>query len=1075
MTMENSPVHAVRDAVGLRAPAEAVPVPTARHRRYHLLVIAIDEYTHWSKLRTAVRGAKALVQVLRRRYGVRAEDVVELLDEQATRRRIIAALERTSKALGDDDVWIVVFAGHGHLDDTLRTGAWIPVDCPPPDHGASAEWVSHAEVVAWLRVSKARQVLLIADSCFAGELLGGTRAMSEEPTPEQIARWGEARSRRALTSGGNEPVYDGRPDGHSVFMGPLLERLESAELPVFHSGQLCDWVDRSMSGLPVPQRPCEGPLPEAGDDSGGRFLLRRSAEDAAFDVREVEDASPSRRRWAGAWNQLRAIRGEEERLQAGTHFVQSEPSRELLMAKREWEEAERQRDRTRPAEWQDAALKQELEALVAVPNVSFADVREHARKKGSMLPTGLPEWWAALKKERAARLAVEACEQKLRQVTESRCAETEARRGEAEKELAEARIGLAEDILGAEARARGLGADGSWPSGEARRGWLKAGEESLPDSDPELADTLVDRADAVLAELVWAGASAVGTPAALRSLLENLTADLPEAISAQALARLHALDRDAAASARATGTPEAWDAYLSEFREVAGPGMVSLVSGQVVQPLLFAGEALDEARAWIRQYRWTRAQPDLGLVVGDWWQGTWWPTEELFETGWTAWLTANGLEVADVPEGWAEAAWKAVDAVAWSRVTEAGTGKAHEAYLQGRPDRCFHGDEARAWLANATERERVAADDAAWDAARGANTAEAFRQYVTKWPGGRHLAACAVAWAALPLPPVAAPSSPVQPPTPTPPATVRPTAPTAKPRGSGWTWVWGLAAVGCAVWAAVVSTEVWSERRTRERLSGELGTDPGVGTRQVSGKIGDVFRTDIGMELLWIPAGTFRMGSSDGVGHGDERPQTEVTISRPFWMGRFEVRQRDWKAVMGDDPSHFKGEDLPVESVDWNQSVEFGRKLTERMKGRIPEGYEFRLPTEAEWEYACRAGTTTLWSFGDAESELEKYGWFSGNSERKTHPVGEKLPNPWGLYEMHGGVLEWCLDWSGAYPGGRVTDPKGAANGSFRVIRGGSFSDSAGGCRSACRNGDEPGFRWSLLGFRLVLAPRSGS
>ncbi len=240
-------------------------------------------------------------------------------------------------------------------------------------------------------------------------------------------------------------------------------------------------------------------------------------------------------------------------------------------------------------------------------------------------------------------------------------------------------------------------------------------------------------------------------------------------------------------------------------------------------------------------------------------------------------------------------------------------------------------------------------------------------------------------------------------------------------------------------------------------------------------KIGDVFRTDIGKELLWIPAGKFGMGSPAGVGSDDERPQTEVTISRPFWMGKYPVRQRDWKAVMGSSPSHFKGEDLPVEQVSWEECMEFGRKLTERMTEKIPEGYEFRLPTEAEWEYACRAGTTTQWSFGDAESELGKYGWFDGNAGGKTHPVGEKLPNPWGLYEMHGGVWEWCLDWFGAYPGGRVTDPKGAANGSLRVCRGGSWDGSAGDCRSAFRSGLGPGYRWFSLGFRLVLAPRSGS
>jgi formylglycine-generating enzyme required for sulfatase activity len=248
------------------------------------------------------------------------------------------------------------------------------------------------------------------------------------------------------------------------------------------------------------------------------------------------------------------------------------------------------------------------------------------------------------------------------------------------------------------------------------------------------------------------------------------------------------------------------------------------------------------------------------------------------------------------------------------------------------------------------------------------------------------------------------------------------------------------------------------------------------------GRIGDILTVEPGLEFCWIPAGEFVMGSPAGYGDKDENPQTEVTISRPFWMGRVPLRQRDWTALTGDNPSHFKGEDLPVENVLWDECVALGDSLTGRLQGQLPAGYQFRLPTEAEWEYAARAGTRTAWFFGEHKDELEVYAWFDENSEGKTHPVGLKLPNPWGLHDVYGNVWEWCGDWKEAYPGGRVRDPVVGPEGrswfqrwlSFRVFRGGSWSVSAGDCRSAYRFGiDFPGYRWSNLGFRLVLAPRS--
>jgi formylglycine-generating enzyme required for sulfatase activity len=239
--------------------------------------------------------------------------------------------------------------------------------------------------------------------------------------------------------------------------------------------------------------------------------------------------------------------------------------------------------------------------------------------------------------------------------------------------------------------------------------------------------------------------------------------------------------------------------------------------------------------------------------------------------------------------------------------------------------------------------------------------------------------------------------------------------------------------------------------------------------------------SDLGMEMVPIPAGTFLMGSPSGEDDrwSDEGPQTTVTISQSYWMSKYEVTQGQYEEVMGNNPSHFKnaGLNAPVEQVSWNSAVEFCRKLTEREQtaGRLPDGYEYGLPTEAQWEYACRAGTTTRFSFGDdpGYNEVGKYAWYSSNSGSTTHPVGEKLENPWGLHDMHGNVWEWCLDWKGDYPGGNQIDPVGSTTGTVRVNRGGSWNFNARFSRSADRFRRDPSSTHYDLGFRpaLVLVP----
>ncbi len=222
--------------------------------------------------------------------------------------------------------------------------------------------------------------------------------------------------------------------------------------------------------------------------------------------------------------------------------------------------------------------------------------------------------------------------------------------------------------------------------------------------------------------------------------------------------------------------------------------------------------------------------------------------------------------------------------------------------------------------------------------------------------------------------------------------------------------------------------------------------------------------TSVSMEMLWVKPGTFGMGTSSS--------ECTVTFSQGFWLGKYEVTQAEWQKVMGSNPSSYKGADRPVESVSWTDVTSFCVKLTEveSKAGRLPAGMAYQLPTEAQWEYACRAGTTTAYAFGD---ELTAKDANFDESVGETTDVGNYRANGWGFHDMHGNVWEWCADWYGDYPRGATRDPVGPAVGSIRVLRGGSWNGTALGARSALRYRAEPADSLSILGFRLSLRPAS--
>ena len=259
------------------------------------------------------------------------------------------------------------------------------------------------------------------------------------------------------------------------------------------------------------------------------------------------------------------------------------------------------------------------------------------------------------------------------------------------------------------------------------------------------------------------------------------------------------------------------------------------------------------------------------------------------------------------------------------------------------------------------------------------------------------------------------------------------------------------------------TTQVAPKKHKSQSKPTKGGTVKCVATK-ASYSNGTLTVNGIKYNMVWVDGGTFRMGATSEQGSeiSDEKPVHSVTLSG-YYIGKTEVTQALWQAVMGSNPSYFEGDDLPVEQVSWDDCQEFIRKLNSLT------GQNFRLPTEAEWEFACRGGNNSRGYKYSGSNYIDNVAWYDGNSGWKTHPVATKSPNELGIYDMSGNVWEWCADWYGDYSSGRQTNPKGPYGGSGRVNRGGSWYNFARNCRSSIRIDDYPTYRDDLLGLRLAL------
>jgi formylglycine-generating enzyme required for sulfatase activity len=259
-------------------------------------------------------------------------------------------------------------------------------------------------------------------------------------------------------------------------------------------------------------------------------------------------------------------------------------------------------------------------------------------------------------------------------------------------------------------------------------------------------------------------------------------------------------------------------------------------------------------------------------------------------------------------------------------------------------------------------------------------------------------------------------------------------------------------------------SRLWISLAVGLMLVGALMALGGCSKKSANPKAGTVVKNSSGMEFAYVPAGSFQMGSTNG--DPSEQPVHPVTLTHGFYMGRYEVMQAQWQKVMGNNPSTFNscGANCPVEQVSWDDAQEFIKKLN-----ALNDGYTYRLPSEAEWEYACRAGTT-----GDYAGEPSSMAWYNSNADYKTHPVGQKQANAWGLYDMQGNVAEWVMDYQHNNYDGAPTDGSAwsKAVSTDRMERGGSWRLDDKHVRSAQRSATTPDYRWKDLGFRVAASSR---
>ena len=1001
------------------------------NRTNYLLGIAINDYEHCPKLNNAVRDVQDFIDLMMAQFAFEESNVDFLKEKMATGSNIIRKLDELSEKLTPNDNLIIYFSGHGALHPKHNKGYWIPIDGKQDDYFS---YVANTVIKDHLGSINAHHIFLIADSCFSGALFTKGAKDVGRRLEKYPSRWG-------LTSGQKEIVLDGKPGENSPFAASLLENLRKVTRPISVQ-ELCTQV-LEMTAANAVQTPLGEPLQVKGHKNG-QFVFRlkkdeirdwakankvgtvaaiqqflviypdgQFAEAAKNEIKNIK----AEKAWLRTKNSTRSVDFARYKKQFPNSKYFAEAHQRLLITEEdeEWRSAKRANKITRYERYVEFYPngRYVAEANTAINAIFNAEKEPEAWRKASAENTvfGYKSYLSAFpngKNAVAAQSKINALELVAKRATEKAKIEAEKRKAEAvkkEKRLEEQR--LEAERKAAESRKT---VNGTPASEQVTLSYLLT-------EDSNKRKKILFAILGILAVIivVWG----------VSTLMNNKEIKLTES-EQQTYDYFYSNAQEEAEAKNFTATM----INYNEMQEIIKTDSIAekitdLETEQATYEAAINDKTINKTKAYLSLYPngffATELQQKLDIVEADTEAEAW----QQIDTTQSIEAIAAFLQQYPYGQYAAKANDKikqfktAEDEAAWKTATTENTEVAYKTYLEAQETGKYRIEaeaKIKAIKIAATDKEAKGKDDAAWKTALRKNTEYTYAQYLKNFPNGQY-------------------------------------------RGQATQKIddikWNNAKSKNTITAY---NDYLKNRKGKYRSQAVAARDrlkPKNVTEPKPTRTSDPFAE----QMKYIKGGTFQMGSND---YDDEKPIHSVTVSS-FYMSKYEVTQKQWRDIMGTNPSHFKNcDNCPVEKVSWNDIQDFIKTLNAKT------GKKYRLPTEAEWEYAAKGGQNYKYAGSD---NIGSVAWYGSNSGSKTHPVGQKSANGYGLYDMSGNVWEWCQDtWHDNYNNAPTNGTAWLTGGdnSRRVLRGGSWFNDGLNCRVANRFRNSPTSRSGNVGFRLA-------